>query len=111
MEDGKRRKQQFVSSLVKLDKLSLRDTVFNVVVVLDIRDYAQKGAIKYKPPWHCVVSRSAKLCTLAKHVCSLCTAYDFASLFLITISNHRLSRVSWLSLLLRIRSVALYRLF
>lgn len=34
-------RKQFVSSAVKLDKLSLRDVVFNVVVVLDIRDYTQ----------------------------------------------------------------------
>lgn len=38
---GKKRRKQFVSSAVKLDKLSLRDVVFNVVVVLDIRDYTQ----------------------------------------------------------------------
>lgn len=41
VEEGKRRRKQFVSSAVKLDKLSLRDVVFNVVVVLDIRDYTQ----------------------------------------------------------------------
>jgi len=41
VEEGKKRRKQFVSGAVKLDKLSLRDVVFNVVVVLDIRDYTQ----------------------------------------------------------------------
>lgn len=41
VKEGKKRSKQFVSSAVKLDKLSLRDVVFNVVVVLDIRDYTQ----------------------------------------------------------------------
>ena len=41
VEEGKKRRKQFVSSCVKLDKLSLRDVVFNVVVVRDIRDYTQ----------------------------------------------------------------------
>ena len=40
-ERGGGSRKQFVSSAVKLDKLSLRDVVFNVVVVLDIRDYTQ----------------------------------------------------------------------
>jgi len=41
VEEGKKPRKQFVSSAVKLDKLSLRDVVFNVVVVLDITDYTQ----------------------------------------------------------------------
>jgi hypothetical protein len=110
IEDGKYRKQQFASSVVKLDKLSLRDVVFNVIVVLDIGDYTQKGAIKYKPPRSCVVSCSAKLCTLTKHVCSLCIAYNLACLFLIIISSRRLSRISWLVFLLRILKVPVLNL-
>jgi hypothetical protein len=41
VEEEKRRRKQFVSSAVKLDKLSLRDVIFNVVVVQDIRVYTQ----------------------------------------------------------------------
>lgn len=40
-EDARRRKQQIASSLVKLDKLTLRDVDFNFVVVLHITHYIQ----------------------------------------------------------------------
>lgn len=40
-EEAKRRKQQMASSVVKLDEQTLRDVVFNLLVVSDIRLYIQ----------------------------------------------------------------------
>lgn len=43
VEEGENRRKHFVSSAVKLDKLSLRDVVFNVVVVLDIKTILRRN--------------------------------------------------------------------
>jgi hypothetical protein len=99
---GRKHRKQFVSSVVKLDKLSLRDAVFNVVVVLDIRDYTQTQLNINNP---CAVWLAAMLNYVPAPSTSAVFVCMRICLFLITVSNHWPSSVAWLAFLFHIWKV------